>query len=114
VFTWSDMFDPFHNAVKSYYLVRGDLTGAWDGVDKSVIIMNWNFDRRRESLKFFSDRGHSQILAGYYDAGPAQIGQWLESTRGVTGVIGVMYTTWQQNFTDLEAFAGVVDKFEKN
>jgi hypothetical protein len=114
VLVWSDMFDPYHNAIKNYYLVRGDLGGAWDGLDKDVTIMNWNFDRRRESLKFFSDRGQSQILAGYYDAGPEQIGQWLEAARGVAGVIGVMYTTWQRNFTDLEAFARVVDRFEKN
>ncbi|MDB6109465.1 MAG: putative glycosyl hydrolase [Pedosphaera sp.] len=114
ILAWSDMFDPFHNAVKNYYLVRGDLTGAWNGLDKSVIVMNWNFDHRRDSLKFFSDRGQQQILAGYYDAGAGQIGQWLEATRGVPGVIGVMYTTWERNFTDLEAFAGVVDKFEKN
>ena len=114
VFVWSDMFDPHHNAVKNYYLVRGDLRGAWDGLDKGVMIMNWNFERRTESLKFFSDRGHQQILAGYYDAGPGQIGQWLEAARGVSGVIGVMYTTWQRNFNDLEGFARVVDRFERN
>src|ERR1051326_6353865 len=28
---WSGMFDPFHNAVKDYYLVRDDLTGSWEG-----------------------------------------------------------------------------------
>ena len=113
IFVWSDMFDPHHNAVSNYYLVRGDLRGSWEGLDKSVIIMNWNFGKRAESLKFFSERGHSQILAGYYDAGPEQIGKWLEATRGVKGVIGVMYTTWQRKFNDLEAFAKVVDAFEK-
>jgi hypothetical protein len=113
IFVWSDMFDPNHNAVSNYYLVRGDLRGSWEGLDKSLIIMNWNFGKRAESLKFFSERGHSQILAGYYDAGPEQIGKWLEATRGVKGVIGVMYATWQRKFDDLEAFARVVDGFEK-
>jgi hypothetical protein len=28
-------------------------------------------------------------------------------------VIGVMYTTWQRKFNDLEAFAKVMDAFEK-
>jgi hypothetical protein len=114
VLVWSDMFDPYHNAVKNYYLVRGDLHGSWNGLDKGVIIMNWNFDKRSESLKFFADRGHQQILAGYYDAGPGQIGQWLEAARGIRGVIGVMYTTWQGNYSDLEAFGRIVDGFERN
>ena len=113
VIVWSDMFDPFHNAVDNYYLVRGNLRGSWNRLDKSVIIMNWNFGKRSESLKFFAERGHQQIIAGYYDAGPEQIGQWLESARGVPGVIGVMFTTWQQNYSDLESFARVVDHFER-
>jgi hypothetical protein len=113
ILVWSDMFDPHHNAVENYYLVRGDLRGAWEGLDKGVTIVNWNFGKRGESLKFFSERGHQQVLAGYYDAGPEQIGQWLEATRGVSGVVGVMYTTWQRNFNDLEAFAKVVDRFER-
>jgi hypothetical protein len=114
VLVWSDMFDPHHNAVNNYYLVRGDLRGAWEGLDKKVTIMNWNFGKRGESLKFFSERGHQQVLACYYDAGPEQIGKWLEAARGVAGVVGVMYTTWQRNFGDLESFARVVDRFERN
>jgi len=114
VLVWSDMFDPHHNAVNNYYLVRGDLRGAWEGLDKKVTIMNWNFGQRAESLKFFSERGHQQVLAGYYDAGPEQIGKWLDAARSVPGVVGVMYTTWQRNFSDLEAFARVVDRFERN
>ncbi len=114
ILVWSDMFDPHHNAVPDYYLVRGDLRGAWQGLDRNVIIMNWNFGQRVASLKFFSERGHQQILAGYYDASPEQIGQWLETARNVPGVVGVMYTTWQRNFSDLEAFAREVERFEQN
>ena len=110
---WSDMFDPHHNAVKDYYLVNGDLKGSWLGLDPKVVIMNWNFGARDKSLAFFSGRGHPQILSGYYDAGPDQIKGWLEAARGVPGVIGVMYTTWQNNYTDLEAFAGHVTAWEK-
>lgn len=108
IYVWSDMFDPHHNAVNNYYLVRGDLTGAWEGLDPSVIIMNWNFDKRNESLKFFADRGHKQILAGYYDAKPQQIKQWLEAAKNVQGVEGVMYTTWKRNYADVEEFAKLV------
>lgn len=113
VMVWSDMFDPHHNAVKDYYLVNGDLTGSWLGLDPKVVVMNWNFGERAKSLAFFSGRGHQQILSGYYDAGPGQIKDWLEAARGVPGVIGVMYTTWQNNYTDLEAFAGHVTAWEK-
>jgi hypothetical protein len=104
-YVWSDMFDPFHNARKDYYLVRGDFTGSWEGLDKNVIIMNWNFGKRDQSLKFFADRGHRQVIAGYYDGDVAQIKQWLASAAKVNGVIGVMYTTWKNDYSNLEAFA---------
>ncbi|MDB5321178.1 MAG: hypothetical protein JWN40_2809, partial [Phycisphaerales bacterium] len=51
VYAWNDMFDPFHNAVKGpYYLVNGAYTDSWVGLDKSVVIMNWNFGKRDQSL----------------------------------------------------------------
>jgi hypothetical protein len=105
-YAWNDMFDPFHNAVKGpYYLVNGPWTNSWEGLDKSVVIMNWNFGKRDQSLKFFADRGHRQILAGYYDHKPEQIKDWLASASKVQGVIGVMYTTWQNDYSKIEAFA---------
>ncbi len=105
-YTWSDMFDPYHNAVKKdYYLVRGDLTGSWEGLSKETIVFNWNFDKRDQSLKFFADRGHKQIIAGYYDGPVDGIKPWLVSAGKVQGVIGVMYTTWESNFDKIEAFA---------
>jgi hypothetical protein len=113
VCVWSDMFDPNHNAVKDYYLVNGDLTGAWEGLDDRIVIMNWNFEKRSESLKFFAGRGHRQVLCGYYDAGPDQIRDWLVAAKGVAGVAGVMFTTWERNYSDLEAFAKVVDAWER-
>jgi hypothetical protein len=106
VYAWNDMFDPFHNAVKGpYYLVNGPWTDSWEGLDKSVVIMNWNFGKRDQSLKFFADRGHRQILAGYYDHKPEQIKDWLASAAKVQGVIGVMYTTWRNDYSNIEAFA---------
>lgn len=105
-YVWSDMFDPFHNAVKGpYYLVNGDLTGAWEGLGRDVAVMNWNFDHRDESLKFFADRGHRQIIAGYYDNDLKDMRKWLESSAKVKGVAGYMYTTWASNYEQMEAFA---------
>ena len=105
-YTWNDMFDPFHNAVEGpYYLVNGPWTGSWEGLDKSVIIMNWNHGKRDRSLKFFADRGHRQILCGYYDNDLSQWKQWLVSAANVKGVVGYMYTTWRNDYSKLEEFA---------
>jgi hypothetical protein len=106
VYAWNDMFDPFHNAVKGpYYLVNGPFTGSWEGLDKSVVIMNWNFGKREQSLKFFADRGHRQILAGYYDDKPERVKDWIAAAAKVPNVVGVMYTTWQNDYSNIEAFA---------
>ena len=107
-YVWGDMFDPFHNAVAGpYYLVNGPLTGSWRGLDKDVIVMNWNHDRRDESLEFFADRGNRQVVAGYYDADLSDAKNWVASAAKVKGVIGYMYTTWRGDYGQLEAFAEI-------
>lgn len=109
---WSDMFDPHHNAIDHYYLVNGDLTGSWEGLGQNVLVVNWNFGMREESLKFFADRGLQQVLAGYYDTDAGQIGKWLSTVRAqnTAGVAGVMYTTWKQDYSQLREFAEVVSQ----
>lgn len=104
-YIWSDMFDPFHNAVDGYYLTNGTLAKSWEGLPKDAIIVNWNSGKPNESLPFFANRGHRQILAGYYDGPVAGIKSWLKDAAKVKGVVGVMYTTWVGNYKDLEAFA---------
>ena len=104
-YIWSDMFDPFHNAHDKYYLVRGNLAKSWEGLDRDTIIVDWNGDKAADSLKFFADRGHRAIIAGYYDAPVDQLDGWLKAARAAGNVDGVMYTTWQNNYNDLEAFA---------
>ena len=112
IYVWSDMFDPNHNAVKGpYYLVNGPITGAWEGLDKEVIIVPWYFEKRAECLKFFADRGHKQLIAGYYDSKPERIVDWLAAGKATPGsVIGAMYTTWENKFGDLEAFSRAMDQ----
>jgi hypothetical protein len=97
------MFDPTHNAVKDYYLVNGTLEGSWEGLDRSVILANWNAGKARASLDFFAKRGHRQVLAGYYDSDD-NLATWNAAAKGVPGVIGFMYTTWQSRFDDLERY----------
>ncbi len=111
IYVWSDMFDPNHNAHKDYYLVRGDLAGSWAGLDKDVIVVPWYLEKRDATLKFFADRGHRQMIAGYYDSPPEHVREWLTSASKVSGVGGVMYTTWEHRFDDLERFSQIVGAF---
>ena len=111
IYTWSDMFDPHHNAVKGpYYLVNGPWTDSWLGLEKSVTIMNWNFGKRDESLKFFAERGHHQIIAAYYDGPMSNTRKWVESAAKVGKIDGFMYTTWKNDYKQIEEFAKVVRK----
>ena len=105
------MFDPNHNAVSGpYYLVNGDLRGSWEGLPKEVIVLPWYFSKRSESLAFFAGRGHHQVIAGYYDEQPERVKDWLDAAgKFPDSVLGVMYTTWQNRYGDLEKFATVID-----
>jgi hypothetical protein len=107
VFVWNDMFDPFHNARDHYYLVNGDLKDSWEGLAKNVFIVNWNSGGAAKSLKFFAERGHEQLIAGYYDGPLDNTRKWLRTAKDtkVDGIIGVMFTTWNNNYDQLEAFA---------
>ncbi len=100
---WSDMFDPHHNAVDNYYLVNGTLEGSWEGLPPETIVVNWNHGAAQESLSFFNERGHPQVLAGFYDSDPRRIRDWLNVRPDA--VDGAMYTTWRSNFAELEAFS---------
>ena len=82
------MFTPRHNAYpferrhRYYYLVNGNWDGSWEGLPKDVIIMNWSANP--EGLKWFAERGHKQILCGYYDGDgrESNIRDWMTSFRG--------------------------------
>ncbi|HAU36128.1 MAG TPA: hypothetical protein DCX07_00230 [Phycisphaerales bacterium] len=110
IFVWSDMFDPFHNARKTgrYYLVRGDgpWHGSWKGLPKDVTVVNWHGhgEGRVESLKHFAALGNPQVLAGYYDADPRAIVNWLKDADQAGGAAGVLYTTWRNDYSQLKSF----------
>ncbi len=107
IWVWSDMFDPMHNAVDHYYAVNGTLAGSWKGLDKGIGIVNWNGGLKGKNCKFFADLGLRQILSGYYDSDEdgSGIAQWQQNTAEVPGVIGAMYTTWQDQYGALDAWA---------
>jgi len=113
IYVWSDMFDPYANAHDHYFLVEGDLAGSWKGLPPAVTIMNWNQEHLRESLKWFSGENrkqpvpHRQIIAGYYDShdGQASATSELQQARGIPGIDGLMYTTWELDEMQAAAFA---------
>ena len=111
LWVWSDMFDPHHNAAERdepYYLVNGDWSGSWAGLEPEIGVVNWNRGAaRRDSAAFFAERGHRQILAGYYDAAPGRFTDraWLADLSGLWGIDGVMYTQWGSGFDGIEAWA---------
>jgi hypothetical protein len=106
VAVWSDMYDPQHNAVDGYYLVNGTLKGSWEGLDRDVIVANWNSGHAKESLRWFADRGHPQLIAGYYDVDDlSNFRTWEAASRGIPKVQGFMYTTWQHKYRLLETYA---------
>lgn len=105
IWVWSDMFDPMHNAVDEYYLVNGSWAGSWEGLPSEVGIVNWANHLRGRNLRWFAERGHDQVLAGYYDHEEWIIEEWLEAGEGLPGIAGAMYTTWQNNYDEMAAWA---------
>jgi hypothetical protein len=107
LFVWSDMFDPNHNAVETYYLANGSYVGSWTGLPAGIEILNWNLGKLTTSLTFFSQLGRSQMIAGFYDKGDAASAARAEiaAAHGIAGVRGLMYTSFDGNYSQLEAFA---------
>jgi hypothetical protein len=109
IVVWSDMFDPNHNATPQFYLANGTLAGSWKGLPAEVIVatwkdLSWTPRQGETSLRWFADRGHSQIIAGYYDQGMDNLQKWEAALKGVPRVTGFMYTTWHNQYKDLEAY----------
>jgi hypothetical protein len=110
LYIWSDMFTPFHNGRPFeesgfYYLCSGTYYGCWKELPAEVNIANW-YAPSRLSPVWFEQRGHKQIMCGYYDNPnlKANIASWMERTRGVDNVIGIMYTNWSTGFDLMEEY----------
>ncbi len=119
VYVWNDMFDPYHNAKTSYWMVNGDLTGGIAGLGPKTIVVNWNeaADQQVNSLKYFSWKGFKQLIALYYDDNATldKTNKWLTNlsaaqAQSVTGVDGFVYTTWADNsgYADLKKVADLL------
>ncbi len=107
LYVWSDMYDPNVNALAVYWLVQGDLTGSWEGIDPRTTVVTWTGGS--ESLAFFAGRGLRQMVAGYYES-LDNVDAWMDAieiaqAQGATGITGFLYTTWTADYTQLEAVA---------
>lgn len=107
---WNDMFDPFHNAKKTeddgspfvMFIAKGDgpWFESWKGMPKNLGVVNWN-NGNVKSVKFFEGEHHQQILS-HND--PAKLAAWLNETADCKGVVGIMYTTWEDDWSPLEKY----------
>lgn len=107
LWVWSDMFDPMHNAVDHYYAANGTLAGSWKGLDPGIGVVNWDGGLKGANCPFFARLGLRQILSGYYDGDESGdgIAEWLAKTRNVPGIVGVMYTTWENKYGAMTVWA---------
>jgi len=109
VFIWSDMLDPNHNAHAHYYLVDGDFTDSWKYIPKDIVIVCWYYQKRNESLRFFSSRGFRTMAGAYYDGDNLDNPKgWLEALDRTPGACGIMYTTWRNKYDLLDEFGDLV------
>ncbi|HUV67233.1 MAG TPA: hypothetical protein VMW24_25310, partial [Sedimentisphaerales bacterium] len=109
VLVWSDMLDPSHNAHADYYLVDGDFAGSWNYVPKDLVIVCWYYEKRAESLAFFSSLGFRTMAGAYYDGDTLDNPSgWLDVLEGTPGASGIMYTTWRNKYDLLAPFGNLV------
>jgi hypothetical protein len=109
VMVWSDMFDPNHNSAKKYFLVDGSLVDTWKYLPKDMVMVCWYFDKRQESLDFFSSHGFKTIAGAYYDRDDLTDPEgWLKALDTTPGAMGIMYTTWENKYKLLAPFGDLV------
>ena len=87
--------------------MNGPQTDSWKGLDKGIGIVNWHGGLKGKNCKFFADLGLKQILSGYYDGDEdgAAITEWLRNTEGIPGIVGAMYTTWEDKYNAMIVWA---------
>jgi len=72
-------------------------------------VVCWYYEKRRESLDFFSSRGFKTIAGAYYDADDLSNPEgWLEALDAAPRATGIMYTTWQDKYELLAGFGDLV------
>jgi hypothetical protein len=114
VYTWADMFDPNANAKAKYFKVDGSFEGSWDYVPKDLIMACWIYEYRQKSLEFFSEHGFQTLGSPYYDKKSLDDTQgWYDELLKTDGAVGIMYTTWKNDFSFLTKFADYINQRSK-
>jgi hypothetical protein len=112
VYVWNDMFDPYQNAVDDYYFAASTFKDSWQGLDDGMKVLNWNYPRRNESLRFFSDKGMAQLISSSVDVSDyeARVKNWVSSAGTVKRLRleGYMYTTWQKNYREMKHYHDIL------
>ncbi|MFH1514575.1 MAG: carbohydrate binding domain-containing protein [bacterium] len=111
IYIWADMFDPNANARDNYYLTGSTYVGSWNHVPKDLIMACWIFKIRKKSLEFFSKEGFRFIGAPYYDRKSLDdTVEWYEDLKNNKNSIGIMYTTWKDDYSFLVQFGDYVNR----
>ena len=116
LFIWSDMFDPNHNAgaregKNYYYHVNETFENSWNYIPKDLVIVCWYHKVREKSLAHFSKLGFRTL--GSSSGGLDVARSWLESLDKTPGAVGIMYTTWSENFDLLADFGDLVSSHNR-
>lgn len=113
IYSWSDMFDPNHNAHDNYYGCKGTFEGSWNLIPKDIIISCWYREKANLSAAFFHKLGFRIHAAGYYDRTEEDTWKdtlWLDELNRYPGSTGWMYTTWENQFDLLEKYGEFMNK----
>lgn len=131
VYICNDMYDPYHNSHDPHGMCRIGTANSWKGLPENVIVLNWRPSMGSKktvgnpiynSLKFFGgldpkyrkERNRQVISPNFASQGEAQV--WENclaqaEKEGLTGVVGVAYVTWYNDYRILET---CVDVFRKS
>jgi hypothetical protein len=114
VLIWNDMLDPEMNAKPYYHGVPYGYSGSWNKVPKDLIIVPWYLGKAEKSLAHFKKLGFRMIAGAYYDTGNLDGTRTWRWRMSVTpGGIGIMYTTWEHDYSLLGEFGDLVAKPRK-
>ena len=90
-------------------MINGSFDGTWKYIPKDLIMACWYYEKRDQSLDFFSKLGYRTLGAAYYDADDLENPRnWVESLGRTQGAMGIMYTTWENKYKLLADFGDLV------
>lgn len=111
IFIWADMLNPYHNAKNNYAQIEGNLSGSWKFIPHDINIVCWGYDQRKLSLDHFKQHGFHTLIATYYDdRSLCKSRNWMSVMADYDNIIGIIYTTWKNDYTKLEDFGDLISR----